>query len=252
MPKAKIFSLQVLGSRWNIIANRALCEAVLQQPEGVVDASSVLWSYLCRAFGAEAKQQQRFESIDRELQTSFSQDSRHGSLIATIIRNIPAQAPNLVSFSASIVDQNLWERLSHTSTIEDQTVETEFFTLIQRFTAYSTLIALLGTDFMVVYPGILEDLTDLDKGMKYLILGIPRWFPIPSLIKVSAARRRLDNAIDAFHHALDRAAVGEEPQEPWRDLSDVSDLIKQRSALYRDHSAPPGLKGPLDLHLIWL
>ena len=167
-------------------------------------------------------------------------------------KNVQSQAPNLVSFSAGMVDQNLWERLSHTSTIDDETVETEFFTLIQRFTAYFALTALLGTDFMVVYPGILEDLADLDKGMKYLMLGMPRWFPIPSLTKASAARRRLDNAIDAFHRALDKAAVGEEPEEPWRDLSDVSDLIKRRSTLYREHSAPPGLKGPLDLHLIWL
>ena len=243
--------MQVLGSRWNIVANRALYEAVLQQPEDVVDASSVLWSCLCKAFGAEATQQLRFKSIYRDLQTSFSQDRRHESLIATMIKIIQAQAPNLVSFSASMIDQNLWERLSHTSTIDDETVETEFFSLIQRFTAYLTLITLLGTDFMVVYPGILEDLSNLDNGMKYLLLGIPRWFPIPSLTKASAARHRLDNAIDAFHRALDRAAVSEELEEPWRDLSDVSDLIKQRSALYRKHSAPPVLKGPLDLHFIW-
>ena len=164
---------------------------------------------------------------------------------------IQSQTPNLISFASGMIDQNLWERPSHTRVIDAQIVESDFFALINNFTGYVVLTALLGTDFMAVYPSILEDLQDLDSGMPYLMLGIPRWFPIPAMAKASTARRRLDSNIDSFHRALDKVAAGEQPEEPWRDLTDVSNLIQARNAVYRDYHIPPALKGPLDLHFIW-
>ena len=225
--------------------------AVTDQPDDVVDSASVLWSLLCKAFGADRKQQPKYQKIHKELEASLSNTFLHEPLVDARTKSIQSQTPNLVSFSSSIIDQNLWERPSHTSTVDDGVVETDFFSLIQNFVGHGALPALLGTDFTDVYPGILEDLQDLDNGMKYLMLGIPRWFPFPTLARVSVARRRLDNAIDSFHRALDKIAADEEPDEPWKDLSDISDSMRDRSAVYRRYNVPPALKGPLDLHLIW-
>jgi len=246
-----IFLLRSFNSKWNVVVSRSLSKAVLEQPKDVVDSAPVTWSLLCRAFGADIKQQQRFLDIHQELQASCSKSVLQEALSKTTTQIIQSQAPNLVSFASGMIDQNLWERPSHTSVIGSETVESDFFPLVENFVGYAALTALLGTDFMAVYPSILEDLKDLDSGMKYLMLGIPRWFPLPSLAQASTARRRLDSNIDSFHRALDRVAAGEEPEEPWRDLSDVSDIAKGRSAVYRENHIPPALKGPLDLHFIW-
>lgn len=246
-----MFSLNVLGSRWNIIASRSLCGIILQQPPDIVDFEPVLWSHLRSAFDADQKQRLRYSAIFEEFRESPDGAQVHRTFRDATIQIVQSQVPDIVSFSSGIIDQHLWERPSHTHVIDNENVDINFFSLIQSFVGYTTLTTLLGSDFMTVYPGVVEDLKYLDYAMRYMILGIPRCFPIPTLAKAYAARRRLDNAIDSFHRALDEVAAGEEPDELWRDLSDVSDIIKERSALYRKHSAPPVLKGPLELCLIW-
>lgn len=230
--------------------SRSLAKAVFQQPEDVVDSAPVTWSLLCRAFGANRKQQPKFLDINKSLQASCSQSTLQEALSKTTTLLIQSQTPNLISFASGMIDQNLSERPSHTRIVDAQTVESNLFSLIENFAGYAALTALLGTDFIAVYPSILEDLKDLDTGMPYLMLGIPRWFPIPAVAKASTARRRLDSNIDSFHRASDKVAAGEQPEEPWRDLSDVSAIIQARNAVYRQHHLPPALKGPLDLHFI--
>jgi hypothetical protein len=246
-----IFSLRIFNSKWNILVSRSLAKAVLQQPANVIDSTPVTWSLLCRAFGADGKQQPKFLNIHQGLQASCSQSTSQEALSKTTTLLIQSQTPNLISFASGMIDQNLWERPSHTRVIDAQIVESDVFSLLENFAGYAAVTALLGTDFMAVYPSILEDLKDLDSGMPYLLLGIPRWFPIPAMAKASTARRRLDSNIDSFHRALDKVAAGEQPEEPWRDLTDVSNLIQARNAVYRKHHLPPALKGPLDLHFIW-
>lgn len=66
------------------------------------------------------------------------------------------------------------------------------------------------------------------EGFKYLVLDLPRWLPIPSLTKAPIARRRLLDAISPLHEALDQIAAGNKLNQPWRDLSDVSAMLKTR------------------------
>ena len=69
-------------------------------------------------------------------------------------------------------------------------------------------------------------------GFKYLVLGLPRWLPIPSLTKAHIARRRLLDAISSLQGALDHTAAGNEPNQPWRDLSDVGAILRKRNVIW--------------------
>lgn len=168
-----------------------------------------------------------------------------------MIQGLRSQLPNLVSFSEGVVDQNIWERSSHAELVHKNEVEIDFFTFIRAFFGHTTMPSLLGSEFLDVYPGVFDDLHDFDSSLKYLLLGLPRWFPMQSLAKANIARHRLDNAIDSFHKALDTTAAGDSPEQPWRDLSDVSQTMNARSAVWRKYKLPPALKGPLDLQLLW-
>ena len=172
--------------------------------------------------------------------------SEPSTLLSTTTQRIQLQIPHLVSFSEGLVDQSPWERSSHAELVNHDAVEVNLFSLITTFAGHAILPSLLGSEFLDAYPGIFNDLLKLDGSIKYLLLGLPRWFPI-----ASTARRRLDNSIDSFHRALDKVAAGSKPDLPWRDMSDVSQEMKDRCALWRKHGLPPAVKGPLDLQLLW-
>ena len=173
------------------------------------------------------------------------------ALLDAMVQSIRSQLPHLVSFSEGVVDQHIWERSSHAELVQMDEVVVDFFPFIRAFVGQTTMPSLLGSEFLDIYPGIFDDLHSFNSSLKYLLLGLPRWFPLQSLAKANIARHRLDNTIDSFHRALDTTAAGDAPELPWRDLSGVSQAMKARSAVWRKYNLPPALKGPLDLQLLW-
>ena len=154
------------------------------------------------------------------------------------MRGIQEQGPNLVSFSDSIVDQNPWERtatpINHTDSLtgDASSIEINLFALIRTFVGNVALPSVVGREFLENYPDFFKDIQDLEEGFKYLIPGLPRWLPIPSLTKAHIARRRLLDAIRSLHRALDYVAASNEPNQPWRDLDDVGAILKERHAIW--------------------
>lgn len=165
-------------------------------------------------------------------------------------QSIQTHAPNLVSFSEGMVDQNPWERNGKAQLVHHGAVDVDLFALIRTFVGHAVFSPLLGSEFLDAYPGISDDLHDLDNSLRYLLLGLPRWFPLQSLAQANMARHRLDNAIDSFHNALDKTALGSEPNSPWHDMSDVSEGMQARCATWRKYDLPPAVKGPLDLQML--
>ncbi|KAL8790876.1 MAG: hypothetical protein Q9195_006148 [Heterodermia aff. obscurata] len=250
-----VFSLQILGRTWNVVTDSALLAQVYQHADTCIDSSSAQWSLLCRVFGADKRFKQAFLNTRVDMRGSPGLKVPHQSdpsvLLCTTIQRIQLQIPHLVSFSEGSVDQSPWERSSHAELVDDDAVEVDLFTLVTTFAGHAILPSLLGSEFLDAYPGTFNDLRKLDSSMKYLLLGLPRWFPMQSLASANFARHRLDNSIDSFHRALDKVAAGSKPDLPWRDMSDVSQEMKDRCALWRKHDLPPAVKGPLDLQLLW-
>lgn len=197
------------------------------------------WSLLVNAFGANKRHKAEHSRAHGDAHACLL-GLLHGpsDLLRATVREIQEQAPNLISFSDSIVDQSPWERAAipiiHTGNItgDASTVEVNLFALIRTFVGSVALPSLVGREFLENFPYILEDIHDLEEGFKYLVLGLPRWLPIPSLTKAHIARRRLLDAIDSLHRALDQAAADNEPNKPWRDLSDVGAILKGRHTVW--------------------
>lgn len=250
-----IFALRILGRSWTVVTHGALLQQINRQPNDTLESKSAQWWLLCRVFGAAKEFKQAFLDAKQDLHESLSLSDPHQpelpTLLRAIIQRIQSQVPNLVSFSEGLVDQNPWERSGRAELVQNEVAEVELFALIRAAVGHTTLPSLLGTEFLDVYPGVFDDLRDLDDSLKYLLLGLPRWFPIPSLVRANVARRRLDNAIDSFHKALDKAAIGSKLDPPWYDMSDVSQEMKARCTIWRKHDLPPAVKGPLDLQMLW-
>ncbi|KAL9125948.1 MAG: hypothetical protein Q9217_004926 [Psora testacea] len=250
--------LHVLGRKCILIVDPRLAKTIIREHAPFLDFNIVRWRLLINVFGADSRHQQAYYNIQKHAQATLGNDHLISSLGAKVRAEIQSRAPELVSFSDSIVDQNVWERPAGAyvtqqpyGTKRRPVVEVSFFTLIKNFVGQAYLTAILGSEFMELFPSVLEDLSTLDDGWKHLVLGFPRWMPIRSLNKAHMAHRRLQKAIKSFHKALDAHARGEEPQRPWRDLSDVSALMKERRAFCRHDNTPPRIEEPAVLALIW-
>ena len=148
-----------------------------------------------------------------------------------------------MSFASSIVDQNFWERSGFATDISEASasngspnaVEVNPFSLVRNFVGFVTVSSDL-------YPGVLEEMWNLNRGFKYLLLGVHRWVPIPSLTRAHKARFNLLVGMKAFYQALELLATGSESGLPWRDMSDVTELMKGKDSIWQLYAALPDLK----------
>ena len=235
-----------------------MIETLLVLDSSFIDDETFKWYSLTSVFGANRRHKQAYLDVHRKSNACL----RNGlwkDLEAIIITSVEERVSTLVSFSKSVVDQNPWERISSVptklqaadDTVGSPSVEVCLFSLVQNFVGHLTTSSLTGSEFLEHYPSMLDDLWSFDNGFKYLIIGFPCWFPIPSLTKAHLARQRLKTGFNAFHKALDQVAVGDEPEFPWRDMGDVSAVMKGRSAVWRAHRLSHGVKGACDLDLLW-
>ncbi len=252
-----MFSIKIVSYICNIVSAPPMIETLFKKTSSVVDDESFRWYSLTNAFGADWREKQAYLDAHRKSNVSLSDSLRRD--LETTIKAVEEHVPNFVSFSESVVDQNPWERTSCVPTslkagvgsAGSPSVEVSLFSLVQNFVGHLTTTSLTGSEFLEHYPSVLNDLWDFDNGFKYLILGFPRWFPISSLTKAHLARQTLKNGINAFHKALDRTVAGDESGFPSTDMCDVSAVMKERSAVWRAHGLPPGVKGACDLEFLW-
>ena len=192
--------------------------------------------------------------------SSFQSVDASKGLLEALHTSVEHDAPFLVTFSSSRVDQLPWERASSlklqapTQTSSESDVASKatipLSTLIRNFTGHLLLKSLLGSDLMELYPGICEDLHELDKGFEWIVMGIPRWVPLPGHLAAHLAKRRLETAFRGLYAALSRMAAGDDPGAGWNDLSDVSEIMRARSDFYRERNLPESLRSALDVDFI--
>jgi len=241
----------------------SLINVIFEDSSTSLTFDTVRWSLLINVFGANRRLKGDYMRAYSDAQACLINGLWLEPGVSEFARKtmlgVQEHTPNLISFTESIVDQSQWERAADAnlqvanvcSRAGSLAVEVNLFSLIRNFMGNVALPSLVGTEFLDVYPKALDDLWDLDGGFNYLTLGLPRWFPIPSLTKAHIARRNLLEGIGSFHGAIDKVAAGEEPHQPWVEVRDVEHIMRERSSAWRAHGTPSKVKGPYDLSLLW-
>jgi len=162
---------------------------------------------------------------------------------------------DFVSFSESIVDQPHWERSGNTRVVTtlagEPVVEASLLPLMRDFVAWTANPALMGSDFVNNNPTFWSDLWTMDRAFMYMATGLPRWLPIPTLTRGHLALRRMLQPLLEFHIALDKHADGKDPGSGWSNLDDVSEVVKARTAIYREHNASMQARAACEAALVW-
>lgn len=246
-----MLSLYALGRDINVCFNDGQSPAAVRERQlrPNLDLVTFRWHLLVNVHGADPNP----AHVDRARILEFE---TFGSLLADgqVSRVIERMVPDLVSNNESLVDQQLWERQADAHPKEQiygmktrLVTEASFVQLINNFVGHVLFTAVLGEDFIETYPLILDQLSDIDNGWKYLAFGLPRWIPPPATMKAHFARRRCHTTLRAFHAALDTVAKGEEGPRPWDDLASITPYMKSRHASMREHRLSARTRAALDL-----
>lgn len=239
-----------------------LLQRILHDHVTSLSFKSIRWYLLVNIFGASRWHRGAFSAADKDAHgclTVLEKTSEVRVLIHRLVSKIQEEAPTLVSSSRSLVDESPWERSANakvasgdtSATGEPQAVEVDMFALIRNFVGHLSTSSLVGAGFLEMHPNFLEDLWQFDSKWQYMLLGLPRWLPIPGLPKAYIARRNLHNTITSFHKAVDRNAAGETLEYGWNELEDASALFGDRSTVWRAHKSPTDVKASADLSLLW-
>jgi Cytochrome P450 len=169
---------------------------------------------------------------------------------ANTVKIVQERTYNLVSFSRSWVDQNVWERVASV-TIDPSGISAEasLFPLIRSFVGDLACTVLMGQDFMTNNPSIVPDLFTLDDAFSRMLLGFPWWFP--GMAPSYNARRRIHRAVYEFQQALQAVREDRDPGSGWTDLSDVSNVMQDRARIWHELGTDPQLACINDSIIPW-
>ena len=256
--KDGIFALNFGGTTHNIVYTPGLATALLNQKASHADFEHISSEMMWNVFGFPVKEKEKWFRALKDLQAGYKYlltEPYLGSMVAQTAQRMRERIVDLVTFSTSLVDQMLWERTSGVEVKVDgkgeQVVEASLLPLIRDFCAHVANPTIMGSNFLTNFPDIFEEIWTFDRGFLFLGAGLPRWFPILRLTRAHIARKKLLDAVYAFHNALEKETVGQDPGADWTDFDDVSPLVRARTEAYRKHGFSISARAACEVALIW-
>lgn len=195
-------------------------------------------------FGVPSRYHDAYNKASGELDACVGkylmQEPWMGEMVRSTIANTQLNIATMVTFTEAGDNVKLaaWEQHASPRRVakskeEAAWCEVNLFPLLTGFLGSMTLPAMMGKAFVAQSPSALEDIDVLDDSFALIALGLPRWLPIPSLRRAYDARDRLHRSLEYLYTSLDMLAEELDPGQPWRDLGDVSQLIKEYDGLWK-------------------
>lgn len=253
------FALNFAGMTHSIVYTPSLVTALLNVKESQAsndEAGKVIGE---RIFGYPMRQEsETYDLAVDELKRCYHFLLNESSLRVMVERTakiVDQTISNLVSFSASVVDQSTWERTARCEVKTDKSgntvVAANLLDLIRDYCAVASNEAVIGSDFGKNFPNYLADLWLVDRAFIYLAAGLPRWVPIPMVTRAHIARRSLLRSFEAFEEAMDKRHAGQDPGLEWNNLDDVGPVVSERIAIYRKYGLSMQARAALEFILVW-
>ncbi|EMC97078.1 hypothetical protein BAUCODRAFT_121589 [Baudoinia panamericana UAMH 10762] len=253
-----IFALNFGGATHNVMYTPGLATALLHQKPNIAGSEETSKQLMVRVFGYPSNELHKYEAICPDLIACYNHlltEPSLGSMVAQTAIRLKASLKDLVTGNSSPVDQMEWEKSCNvdvTANAKGQpVVEASLLPLIRNFVAHVANPALIGSDFLSNYPDFMDDLWAFDRGFLYLVVGLPRWLPIPSITRSYIARKRNLEKLEVFHTMMERVAESKKVEPKWSGLDDVGPLVKARMDVYRSHRLSIRARAAFEHALLW-
>ena len=253
-----------------VIPDPKIGHAVLRCPEYVLNNHMGKWAFSVRVFGCHPGTRADFDANAPSL---FAAVTRHLVQQPSVVLDrtctiLGRWVPSLIGTHMPLTDQREaksrpWLRDAAPTSIDavspgqswgqesTETTEVDLYTLARDFTAFVSITALAGADFLHTHPSFIRDLFTLDGGFALLALGLPTWLPVRAMREAVDARARMMTAIDQFQRRIDAVALGTADDHTQQRCADVNGLFWDRNTIYRECPLAFADRAPNELALFW-
>jgi hypothetical protein len=184
------------GMKHNVVFSAPLLDQILGNSDSLDEADITKWVTKRNGFALPKSAKKQYLELSPSLSEAFGSEIFKGKQLKNItsasLRILTEALPDLVTFNSSIVDQLQWERVAGVE-LTDGTdeVETDLFALINEFFSTAILTPITGPQFTESYELLATDLSTFNQSYFPLVLGFPRFFPLPGLPSASLSQKRL-------------------------------------------------------------
>ncbi|KAI9891293.1 MAG: hypothetical protein M1814_002806 [Vezdaea aestivalis] len=252
-----LLSVGIGGTPHVFIYSPSLTKRLFALRAPVTDDHFIIWPVYKRLLGGDPSLKEKWMArwtlaID-PLIDGLTKEPGLSQITEATVRKIEENIPNMISYTDSPIDQFLWERVSNADLVQtDQgrAMEVDLWPFLRHLSGLTTGPAMTGQAFFDNNQLFMQDMFEFDAGAFWLLLGLPNWFPIPSISKAVRARHRMKLALQALHEALDAAADGKPVPAEWGNLDDVFYTLTQRQKVLRDTFSPEQ-RAVADISVLW-
>lgn len=254
-----IFSLKMAGKMHHFIYKPSLVAALFNLQRPAEEEQLLANRLLGSTFGVGKKDAAIYNKIFPEalaLYKHLSSEPGLSEVTNMALSQVKQNINSLVTFNPNPMDQTEWEKMSDVDVVEDNAKEgpitqVDLMELTRNFVATTVVPAIYGTDFVENFPEMWKWVWIYNESFVLLATGVPTWLPLPRLQRGKLARRRLLAYLYEFNEAMEKHIDGEEIDPKWQNLDNVSELVKGRIALFRQHGISLEGRAAFDLALLW-
>ncbi|KAJ4861735.1 ABC transporter transmembrane region domain-containing protein [Trichoderma breve] len=254
-----IFSLKMGGKMHHFIYKPSLAAALLNLHRPAAEEQMLANRLLGSTFGVSKKDAAIYNKIFPEalaLYKYLSSEPGLSEITGGALSQVKQTINSYVTFSPNPMDQTEWEKMADVDVIEEgdkgvPTTQVDLMELTRNYVASTAIPAIYGTDFVENFPELWKWMWIYNEAFVLLAMSVPSWIPWPRLQRGKLARRRLLAFLYEFNEAMDKHMDGEEVDPKWQNLDNVSQLVKSRIALFREHGVSLDGRASFDLALLW-
>lgn len=254
-----VFSLNFGGTVHNVLFNPKLATAMLSTKPENAEADNVFKTIMNNVFGwPMSTEGDKYDAALDEINGLYKYLQAGTSLSEMVVRtagSVKDSIASFVTFNESLVDQMLWERSADakvkTNANGEKMMEADLLELVRDWCSVTANPSIIGSDFVQNFPEFFTNIWILDKAFLLLATGLPRWVPVPLLLKGHIARKNVLDMIEQFERALEKWSNGEDPGVEWQNLEDVGPVIQDRLQIYKKYNFSMRARAATDHALMW-
>ncbi|TQS36007.1 hypothetical protein Golomagni_03555 [Golovinomyces magnicellulatus] len=242
-----IFAFKIGSKIFNVATDSTLVERILAtRKEFQLSHQPLNWVFIHRAiqFSGLAKhlltepvlwnsiyeQRKEFDSFYKYLVKEPYVDT----VFTKISQYLHANIPQMITFLDNKVDLQSWERWASSKYVSSSETEISLMPLLYDMMGSTIVTSIFGSAFLEKNPDLIQNIYEMERGMKFLTMGIPAWFPWPSNVKAHMYRNMILLSLDDYQKALDNKIKNKPNGLLWGDLDDVSDFVLARHRFYNE------------------
>lgn len=221
------FSLNIAKKRATVIFTPALIQDIMGKYGTSFDPQTPILHILVNAFAYPLRSNSSANGTSVSPVPELPPEMQD-EILSRVSRDVEYNVPDFVSFMSNLIDQATWERGTIIAVDkDDDSAIVSFHEIIFNFTSQMILNTVIHPNDLTNHPHaatFIHDLRSMLSSFMFLVLGMPRWLPMPRLTSAHVARYRLLSTLSSLFRALDEVKAGRDlpPDSDWAELADLA------------------------------